>query len=105
MKEETSAVVGGGEGAAKACVVPPITIAVLLGFREMTVPEAVIWPPGVKVCDPITTADEESWVRTELPIVIITGVEPEAGVVWPGFPTTGVVPSARVVVVGFPCPG
>jgi hypothetical protein len=46
MKE--AAGVGAG---ARGCVVPPITIAVLLGSREITVPEAVILPPGVKVSE------------------------------------------------------
>lgn len=71
--------------AAMACVLPPATIVAPFEARETGVPETVIWPPGVRVCEPITKADEESAAIVELPTVITA---PGEVVGFPGSATT-----------------
>jgi hypothetical protein len=67
--------VGAAVGVAMACVLPPATIVAPFGARETGVPETVIWPPGVRVCVPITKLDDESAVMVELPMVTTAGGE------------------------------
>jgi len=88
----------------RTSVLPPIMIAVLPGSSETMVPDAVICPPGVKICVPMIIADDGSWVKVESPTVITTGVETCAGEVSPGSPF-GVVPSAGDVIGVVPCVG
>ena len=61
--------VGAAVGVAMACVLPPATIVAPFEARETGVPETVIWPPGVRVCVPMTKLDDESAVIVEPPMV------------------------------------
>ena len=51
-----------------------MTRAVAEGARETGVPDTVITPPGVRVCEPIMYSDSLLGVITWVPIVIGGGV-------------------------------